>query len=158
MSSRDSTTISDMSPSSAKPNQTFSSPLLLSRQQNHNTADTVLHDTITKEMLVPGSFYHVSLSGYQSALQLNTPFVILFHAKWCGPCRHTYPKYKAAAAINRHLPFLAIEYDELIRNGKDVLQKLEITGFPTIRIVYNHKQWRDYEGERSEQAFSQLRP
>ena len=77
--------------------------------------------------------------------------VVMFHAEWCGHCKETKPKFRAAAARTPGVPFLLVDCEKVL--SQDQMKKHGITGFPTIVMFVNSAPVAEYEGDRSEQSF-----
>lgn len=155
--SKSSTTLAVAGPSSAPPTSPVppqhkppKSVVATSPQQTN----PMLHDRISAQEFVPGRLYNMTYQGYQHACATQQPFVVLYHADWCGPCRATYPHFAQAASQNTHLPFVAIEANYL---QGELKKQLGIEGFPTIRIVRGGQILRDCSHIRTVNEFVKLR-
>lgn len=104
------------------------------------------------DQFLPGKIYHTDFAGYLQAVNTGKPFVVMFHANWCGPCKATLPHFEEAASKHKSLPFVAVESNYL---NDEVKSKLGIKGFPTIRIVKGNTSM-DYKGNRTVDDFLKI--
>lgn len=96
----------------------------------------------------------------QDGVYLKTngnPGALLVHANWCGHCQTFIPSYQS---INTKLnsksirfPCLAIDDEELQKDGGRLAKELQIDGYPTI-FYFNQdgKIIGKYEDSRDEQV------
>lgn len=75
--------------------------------------------------------------------------ITLYHAEWCGHCKHFLPQWDA---LTKFFDNKNISYEDF-EDGRDpdVVKKAGIEGFPTIRINKGGEEY-DYIGERSVDA------
>lgn len=84
-------------------------------------------------------------------LENDKPSIILFHADWCGHCKHFMPIWKELKSSELKNSIHFAEIDE----SQDLIQQQEnIRGFPTIRIYYkNHpEKTKQYSGARDKSS------
>ena len=71
--------------------------------------------------------------------------VILFYADWCGHCKTFKPiweKLKGELKNNNN-----IEFEEYESDNKEIMNKFNINGYPTIKVIENNIS-SDYNGMR----------
>lgn len=75
--------------------------------------------------------------------------ITLYHAEWCGHCKHFLPTWDA---LTKFLDTKNISYEDFedTRDSK-IVEQANINGFPTIRINKAGQEY-DYFGERSVDA------
>lgn len=71
---------------------------------------------------------------YDVAMQDNKPFVVMFHAPWCGYCRKFEPVFKKLAKE------YSGKYNFVLINGEESqnymkMQDFVVGGYPTLYIV-----------------------
>ena len=73
--------------------------------------------------------------------------VMLFYAEWCGHCKNYIPEYtKLPYKINK-INFTAVDGD--LKSNRNILQKYNIEGFPTMLYFNNKGQYKEYNGNKS---------
>ena len=87
----------------------------------------------------------------------GNPGLLLIHASWCGHCKNFAPTYKSLCKqLNKKrdtFPCVAIENEELSKDGGKIANALNIVGFPTLKFFVQHgKIIGDYDGGRDETA------
>jgi len=79
--------------------------------------------------------------------------LVMLHVDWCGVCRHTLPKFRAAAedALKHGVQMAEID----VTNDKTLTKRYEIKGFPGLRFFEGKEtlEPRDYRNGRSEKDF-----
>lgn len=99
----------------------------------------------TKDFKIRNSNTFVTTNG--------NPGILLVHAHWCGHCKNFIPTYRELCRrLNKRgddFPCLAIESDELEKDGGKVARALDVAGYPTIKFFDQHgKIVGDYNGNR----------
>ncbi|TVU29713.1 hypothetical protein EJB05_21293 [Eragrostis curvula] len=77
--------------------------------------------------------------------------VVEFYAPWCGHCKQLAPEYeKAASILSKHDPPVVLaKVDSSDKKNKDLSEKYNVQGFPTIKILRNQgENAQDYDGPR----------
>jgi len=79
--------------------------------------------------------------------------VVKFYAPWCGHCKRMAPEYEKAAKILKENdpPVPLVEVD--CTTEKDVCQKYEVSGYPTLKVFRNGVKSADYQGGREAADF-----
>lgn len=78
-------------------------------------------------------------------LKENQCAFVLFYADWCEHCQNFKPEYIKFADTAQFLLVGAVNYDE----NKEFVDRLNLDGFPTVRIYQCGKYILNYEGERT---------
>ena len=78
------------------------------------------------------------------------PWMVWFHADWCGHCRNMDGEWEAMTKKNNSFNTLKLE-NEAIKSSP--FKKEEIRGFPTIIMVKNGKKVGEYSDERNAESF-----
>lgn len=80
--------------------------------------------------------------------------LVLFYADWCGHCKKLKPTWKEAAekAKEKGLTMVQVNVGEGTEKDKEISEKYEIDGYPTIMLFKNGKAV-PYEGPRTEEGF-----
>jgi protein disulfide-isomerase A6 len=107
----------------------------------------------TKHFIIKGQEVYVkNISG--------NPGLLLIHASWCGHCKKFTPTYQSLyRRLNKNgddFPCIAIENEELSKDGGALSKALNIGGFPTMKFFDQHgKIIGDYKGGRDEDSLLQ---
>lgn len=91
----------------------------------------------------PGAVECRSLSELEAACKKDA--VVLFHMTGCGPCQAFKPTF-FQAATRATVPFFAIDSMAV----PDVINRYNLTGFPTVMRFSNGKIVAEYQGNRTE--------
>lgn len=78
------------------------------------------------------------------------PWMVWFHADWCGHCRNMDDEWHRMTKINNEFNTLKLE-NEAIKSSP--FKNEEIRGFPTIIMVKNGKKVGEYSDERNAESF-----
>jgi thiol-disulfide isomerase/thioredoxin len=94
-----------------------------------------------------GEIYFNNISG--------NPGLLLIHASWCGHCKKFIPTYQTMCKkLNKNgddFPCVAIEDEELKKDGGQLSTALGVEGYPTLKFFDQHgKILGDYKGPRDE--------
>ena len=77
--------------------------------------------------------------------------MVLFHMNGCGHCKKMMPEWdKFQQNAPQGVKVSKVEQAE----KPDLLEKLGIQGFPSIKLFNNGKPVKDYNGERTAEAFA----
>lgn len=82
--------------------------------------------------------------------------VMLFYAQWCGHCQSLKPKWDSAKT---RFDTTKVEVEEVNADdasSKDLFEKHNVSGFPSIKIVKKDGTVVDYQGDRSEEDLVQF--
>jgi protein disulfide-isomerase A6 len=85
----------------------------------------------------------------------GNPGLLLIHASWCGHCKRFAPTYQSLCKkLNKNgddFPCVAIENEELSKDGGALSEALNVGGFPTLKFFDQRgKILGDYNGGRDE--------
>ena len=81
----------------------------------------------------------------------NPKELVYFHMNGCGHCKKMMPEWdKFQQNAPQGVKVSKVEQAE----KPDLMQKLGIQGFPTIKLFNNGKPVKDYNGERTAEAFA----
>lgn len=89
-----------------------------------------------------------SVSDIRSKIPTNGFALVKCYAPWCGYCKRLVPeweKLKAKYKNNSKVKILAIDCDKY----KDAGEELDVTGYPTIKLMRKMGPAKDYNGGRS---------
>lgn len=79
------------------------------------------------------------------------PALLFVKAEWCGHCQEAKPQLrKAAAILGSVLPVYEVDSDK----HADVVEKLNIRGFPTIFFRFADGSLKEYKGARQGQKIA----
>jgi len=79
------------------------------------------------------------------------PMAVKFFAPWCGHCKRLAPTWEEFAAANKDADFLVAEVDCTVQ--KDICNKYQIRGYPTIKYLRAGEAPVEYSGARTKDAF-----
>lgn len=95
-------------------------------------------------------------STMEEALSKTEFALVEFYAPWCGHCQKLIPTYEQLAKevaadkeLSAKVTIAKIDCDA----NKDVPTKFNVRGFPTIKLLKNGKEFKEYEGARTVEAF-----
>jgi len=73
----------------------------------------------------------------------------MFYAPWCGHCKKIKPEFdKASSLLAENDPPVQLVKVDCTEAGKDVCQRFEVKGYPTIKIFRDGEFSQDYNGPR----------
>jgi len=101
---------------------------------------------VTPTTFLPGQYYNVDTQGLSNALASGMPFVAMFYARWCGPCRLAKPNF-IQAAKQSPIPFVAVEQ-------RFIPSTMDSGSYPTIQRFRNGQVEATFNGTRSVQGFT----
>lgn len=103
----------------------------------------------TEEPVKSSDVHILGGDNFDSFIEKNEMVFAEFYAPWCGHCQKLEPHYeKAATELKEHSLHLA-KVDCTVH--KDLCEKHEVKGFPTLKLFKNGKP-RDYNSARESQA------
>jgi len=87
-------------------------------------------------------------ANYEDFIANNKVALVEFYAPWCGHCKSLAPEYeKAAKKLKGKVPLAKV--DATVE--RDLAEKFEIRGYPTIKFIRNGNA-EEYGGGRTEQT------
>ena len=77
--------------------------------------------------------------------------LVLFYADWCGHCKNIKPVWDSASKkiSNENVKMVKVNCGEDNSKHTQIVEKYNIQGFPTIKLLNNGKVEEDYNGGRS---------
>ena len=97
-------------------------------------------------MIVLWNFMSKNREGLDSGKEL-----VLVHMNNCGYCKKMMPEWKKCKKEN-NTGITMLDYEMNSSNGKDLVNKYNIKGFPTILLIENGKKLDTYDGERTSES------
>lgn len=76
--------------------------------------------------------------------------LVLFYADWCGHCKNIKPVWDSASKkiSNENVKMIKVNCGEDNSKHTQIVEKYNIQGFPTIKLLNNGKVEEDYNGGR----------
>ena len=106
-------------------------------------------------LLVGVLVYFYSINLKESFTNDDTDFgtgkkLVLFYADWCGHCNTLKPQWNKAAkqTKNSNVRMVKVNCGEDDKKHQDIVNRYDIQGFPTIKLLNNGKVESDYDGKR----------
>lgn len=78
----------------------------------------------------------------------NGNWLVLYYANWCGHCQHMKPEWEKTVnnlKNNKNLNIAEVESESM----QHMNPKVEIMGFPSLKMYNNGKQQAEFEGQRT---------
>lgn len=85
---------------------------------------------------------------FESIISSDELTLVKFYAPWCGHCKKMAPDFKEAATELKGKAQL-VDLDATVE--KDLAQKYEIRGFPTLKLFSKGELLSDYKGGRTKE-------
>ena len=87
---------------------------------------------------------------YRPPIHINKPVVpaeiVLYYAEWCGHCKNFMPVWQQFEERNKNrITIKTVNCDE----NKSLCSKMDIQGFPTVRLYKSNREVVNFEGNRS---------
>ena len=93
----------------------------------------------------------VTAESFEQDLELNKHVFLGVFAPWCGHCQAMKPAFEEAATRVRGEAVFA-SMDGADKRNEEILQRLGVKGFPTLKIFVDGKLAENYQGERTADA------
>jgi len=91
----------------------------------------------------------LSDSSFQGELDSIDTALVMFYAPWCGHCKRLKPEFeKSAGDLLKNDPPVTLAKVDCTEAGKDVCNRFEVRGYPTLKIFRNGELSADYNGPR----------
>jgi len=85
-------------------------------------------------------------SNFDSTLEENDLVLVEFYAPWCGHCKRLAPEYeKAASELYGQVPLAKVDCTV----EKEICERYEVQGFPTIKVFKKNSAPTDYDKGRT---------
>jgi len=68
--------------------------------------------------------------------------VVMFTAKWCGPCKKIKPEFERMACMHEGIDFFKVDVDE----GPEIASLENIQAMPTFKFFMNGKVVKHFTG------------
>ncbi len=78
----------------------------------------------------------------------NGKWLVLYYANWCGHCQAMKPEWQKTVSLlknNKNLNIAEVESESL----SHMSPKVDIVGFPSLKMYKNGKQIDEFEGQRT---------
>ncbi|AYV75779.1 MAG: putative thioredoxin domain-containing protein 5 [Terrestrivirus sp.] len=90
-------------------------------------------------------------------VQINTPVrsaeIVLYYAEWCGHCKNFMPVWQQFEKRNKNkITIKTVNCDE----NKSLCSKMDIQGFPTVRLYKSSREVVNFDGNRSVEGLEQF--
>ncbi|XP_073003745.1 protein disulfide-isomerase-like isoform X1 [Typha latifolia] len=93
----------------------------------------------------------LDVSNFSDVVAQHSFIVVEFYAPWCGHCKRLAPEYEKAASVlsKQDPPIVLAKVDANEEKNKELANKYEVQGFPTIKIIRNQgNDVQEYNGPR----------
>lgn len=104
-------------------------------------------------LLVAGVFSDSTLdltdASFDGELEKVETALVMFYAPWCGHCKRLKPEFeKSAGDLIKNDPPVTLAKVDCTEAGKEVCNRFEVRGYPTLKIFRNGELSSDYNGPR----------
>jgi protein disulfide-isomerase-like protein len=102
--------------------------------------------------------FESSASSFESDLDNDTKLV-LFYADWCGHCKKFKPTWEETAKevnVDGKKIMISVNVGEQDDNSKQLSEKYNVDGFPTIVIFSNGSMTGTYDGPRTKEGMMNI--
>lgn len=101
------------------------------------------------EPTIENGIYVLTDANFDSFLEDYPTVLIEFYAPWCGHCKQLAPEYeKAAGELGDSVPLAKVD----ATMEKNLAERFEISGYPTLKFWQKDKEPIDYDGDRDAQG------
>jgi len=91
----------------------------------------------------------LSDASFEGELENLDTALVMFYAPWCGHCKRLKPEFeKSAGDLLKNDPPVTLAKVDCTEAGKDVCNRFEVRGYPTLKIFRNGELSSDYNGPR----------
>jgi len=80
---------------------------------------------------------------------------IKFYAPWCGHCKKLAPTWGDLGSYFKDNDDVVVAHIDCTAH-KDVCQKAEVKGYPTLKIYFNGQVHKGYKGPRDEESLKKF--
>ena len=82
--------------------------------------------------------------------------LIWFYADWCGHCKYFSPEWDKFVSANRNKSIELVKQNGDEDKDGSLHKKYNVTGYPTVVMLYNDNTSEHYEGPRKADALSMV--
>ncbi|KAH3868542.1 protein disulfide-isomerase A5-like [Dreissena polymorpha] len=102
---------------------------------------------------VKSNVKHLTGADFSSFLKSKQAVLVMFYAPWCGHCKKAKPFYQGAADKLADETRALAAVDCTAESNKEICNKEEVKGFPTLKLYIKGKYLSEYNGDRTEEEF-----
>ncbi|KAL4228418.1 Protein disulfide-isomerase A5 [Mactra antiquata] len=102
---------------------------------------------------VKSNVNHLTGDNFTSFTSSKDAVLVMFYAPWCGHCKKAKPDYQSAADKLSDKTRALAAVDCTDTKSKDLCDKQEVQGFPTLKLYSRGNFLTEYNGDRTEEEF-----
>ncbi|DBB18172.1 hypothetical protein WJX82_000775 [Trebouxia sp. C0006] len=105
----------------------------------------------------PFSSSHVATLGsdYAEKVSDGKLYFVKFYAPWCGHCKKLALAWSELGKTFENDQDVVIAHIDCTKSSK-VCTKAKITGYPTLKLIFNEEEQESYKGGRSVKAMTEF--